>query len=1069
MSKTYSIYLTLLLLSSTHIQAFAKDNKLIEREKASLSLIENKGQVTDQYRVPRADIDFKLGTAGMNIFIGDAAIHYQWVKNKPRQLPVQATAECEMYRMDVILMGANKHAQIIREEPHAYYENYHTSAYKGTAASFNKIIYKNVYPLIDWVLYTDNEQLKYDFIVHPGGNPKDIKLQYKGATSMGMEDGAALAATPLGIIKEHKPYSYDAVTKQEVPSSFHLEGNTLAFNISGNSEHDIVIDPVLQWATYYNGMTGTIVLDVAVNKTDDAYICGFTPNTTNIATTGAHQTTYGGGSLDAFVAKFNTTGSRLWATYYGGTGMDHFATVAVDTSGDILLCGETYSTSGVTTSGAHKTTYSDDGDVMLVKMNSSGGVMWGTYFGGTGRETGRIALDQSNNVYLSGLTKSTTGIATSGAYKASISGSSDAYIARFSPSGSLLWASYFGGTGDDESQTIDCDNAGNTYIAGGTYGDATGLATSGAHQPAQGAALANFTDGFLCKWSNTGSLLWSTYYGGRNFDQVYGVACDASGSNVYMVGTSRSANNIATAGSHQTTVDTAQNHAFLAKFNSSGVRQWGTYFAGNLDEEPRSIDVAANGNILFSSFTYSSSGIATPGSHKTSRTGSSDYFIAEFTPAGFRNWASYFGGDSYEYLTAGTGSSRIGGGALTTSASGKVYFVGGTYSNTGVATPGAFLTTTGADGSINLYDGFLSSWVTDTSITIDQPFIDTLLCTGHTFDIRYSTTVPFNAGNSFTAQLSDATGSFSSPINIGSKADIDSGKITVTIPATTLTGSGYRIRIVSTNPARVSDDNGINIHIKPTPAVVATSNSPLCSGDTLKLWANSPVPGPISYYWAGPASFSSPLQNPIITPAAIINSGSYIVVASLNGCYAADTVTVLVNIKPDTPFVSSNSPVCIGDTLYLTANSSTAGVVYEWNGPMGFFSLQPNPYIANMQTVRTGTYTVKAVLNNCASATASVNVSVITCFPEEVNDVVAGKALKLFPNPNKGSFIVSNIHRKEARIEIINSLGQSVYSDHITNIAGSVKIDTNLPSGVYFIRITGNGKEGLSTSFTIDK
>ncbi len=155
-----------------------------------LHFLENKGQIVDQDGKRRTDIDYQLNAGGMQLFIGDGQLHYQWVSNskvKSKNSKVGfANPENEVpeltnyYRMDVELVGANKQATVVASDKQDYYEHYYLPQVQGEAHSFKKITYKSVYPNIDWVIYINNGGLKYDFIVHPGGNPADIKLNMAG-------------------------------------------------------------------------------------------------------------------------------------------------------------------------------------------------------------------------------------------------------------------------------------------------------------------------------------------------------------------------------------------------------------------------------------------------------------------------------------------------------------------------------------------------------------------------------------------------------------------------------------------------------------------------------------------------------------------------------------------------------------------------------------------------------------------------------------------------------------------------------------------------------------------------
>ena len=287
----------------------------------------------------------------------------------------------------------------------------------------------------------------------------------------------------------------------------------------------------------------------------------------------------------------------------------------------------------------------------------------------------------------------------------------------------------------------------------------------------------------------------------------------------------------------------------------------------------------------------------------------------------------------------------------------------------------------------------------DTVVYLKQPFIDTALCAGDSVYFNFVASNKFKNTNVFTVQLSNASGSFASPTVIGSRITDTSGVIGCKIPAGTTPGSGYRVRIVSSNPVKTSPDNGKNIVISNiTPAAVtANSNGPVCTGSILTLTANSSTSG-VTYRWSGPNSYSSNFQNPSITSVTTLAAGNYIVRATLNGCAVKDTVTVVVNTTPSITNVGSNSPACIGGSINLTATSSVSGSTYSWTGPASFTSSLQNPTISGATSANSGTYTVTATANGCTSASVSTTVTatagpVIFAYPSPNDTICAGRTL----------------------------------------------------------------------------
>ncbi len=151
-----------------------------------------------------------------------------------------------------------------------------------------------------------------------------------------------------------------------------------------------------------------------------------------------------------------------------------------------------------------------------------------------------------------------------------------------------------------------------------------------------------------------------------------------------------------------------------------------------------------------------------------------------------------------------------------------------------------------------------------------------------------------------------------------------------------------------------------------------TSNSFVCVGETLKLFASSTTAG-VTFSWVGPSGFTSALQNPEIVPAIMANAGVYSVTASKANCFNYASTVVEIRPLPE-PVATSNTPVCSNDTLFLMSESASGATSYEWNGPDYYNSFAQNPYIAHVQTVSTGTYTVAMTLNGC---TVSDTVQVI--------------------------------------------------------------------------------------------
>ena len=261
-----------------------------------------------------------------------------------------------------------------------------------------------------------------------------------------------------------------------------------------------------------------------------------------------------------------------------------------------------------------------------------------------------------------------------------------------------------------------------------------------------------------------------------------------------------------------------------------------------------------------------------------------------------------------------------------------------------------------------------AAWAhTSAAAIITASVTNTTFCKGATVPVRYTVDVPFDATNVFTAQLSDATGSFAAPVSIGALAGTAGGTITATLPQNVVTSAFYRIRVVASSPSTVGSDNGTDLTITNIGSVTAGSNSPLCTGGNLLLTAST-VPG-ASYSWTGPAGFTSLLQNPTIANVGINRAGTYTVTASLNGCTTSATTTVAVNAPPQASINPLNPIICAGQSVTLNASG---GVSYQWSPATGL----SDPTVASPVASPTASTIYTVTVTNAAGCTATGQVTV---------------------------------------------------------------------------------------------
>jgi hypothetical protein len=363
----------------------------------------------------------------------------------------------------------------------------------------------------------------------------------------------------------------------------------------------------LIYAGYIGGSGDDFGRGIALDGSGNAYVTGFTDSAqTTFPVTGGPDTSYNGGSYDAFVVKVNSNGSALvYAGYIGGSGNDLGSGIAVDGSGNAYVTGDTDSAQTTFPAiGGPDTSYNGGTDAFVAKVNSNASALvYAGYIGGSGDDFGRgIALDGSGNAYVTGFTNSDqTTFPAIGGPDTSYNGDLDAFVAKVNSNGSaLVYAGYIGGSGNDYGYEIAVDGSGNAYVTGDTYSDQTTF-------PAIGGPDTSYNgdrDAFVAKVnSNASALIYAGYIGGSGDDFGRGIALDGSG-NAYVTGyTSSDQTTFPVTGGPDTSYNGGSYDAFVVKVVDTGnkvflpaiLNNYSPCFAGPLEQEPNNNGTQANG------------------------------------------------------------------------------------------------------------------------------------------------------------------------------------------------------------------------------------------------------------------------------------------------------------------------------------------------------------------------------------------------------------------------------------------------------------------------------------------
>ena len=357
----------------------------------------------------------------------------------------------------------------------------------------------------------------------------------------------------------------------------------------------------LIYSTYLGGNGVDVAEHIVVDSTGEAYVTGYT-SSTDFPVMNAFQPKFGGPPHDAFVTKFNSSGSALvYSTYLGGSGDDFGYMIAIDSSGSAYVTGETNS-KNFPLANAFQPTYGGDDDAFVTKLSPSGeALVYSTYLGGSGTDIGfAITVDKNGSAYVAGQTRSTN-FPTQNPFQATFGGGGgDAFVTKFSPAGTaLVYSTFLGGNYIDSAADIAVDKYGYAYVSGGTA--STNFPTK---NPFQAKNHGQY-DAFLSKLSIDGTtLLYSTYIGGSQSEFADAITLDSS-ANIYLAGYTISAN-FPTKNPIQAELNDGSWDIFLVKFNFSATTMYySTYLGGSALDWADSVAVDSSGNAYLTGGTAS--------------------------------------------------------------------------------------------------------------------------------------------------------------------------------------------------------------------------------------------------------------------------------------------------------------------------------------------------------------------------------------------------------------------------------------------------------------------------------
>ncbi len=553
----------------------------------TLEYVENKGQWDSKIKF-KSDIGgsvFFLQTNGYKVLLNNkqdleniAALYSgHFHRNEAgggikhtEQPPGKEPAILHSFAYEVNFVGSSPNARVRPDKPLNTYNNYFVgndpTKWAANCKIYNAIVYEDIYPGIDARYYTDNGNLKYDLIVHPGADVNKIALRFDGVDHLSVKNGNLIIKTSLGEVSEMRPYSYqvDAKAKIDIDADYLVEGNTVRFKINNyKSTATLIIDPTLIFASF----TGSLVDNWGYTATYDGsgnfYGGGIAFGTGYPVSVGAFQTVYGGGptegglsGYDIGIIKLSSNGvTRLYGTYLGGNGSEQPHSLVVDKEGNLIIAGRTNSTDFPNLNG----TFGSGGkfDIFLTKLSEDGTTLIGSRKIGGSADDGvnirdketiigptsitrnygddarsEVIVDNNNNIYLASCTQSADFQVTGSAFQPTFAGAQDGVVIKTnSDLSNILFSSFFGGSGDDAAFVLSLNPANNNIYIGGATTSSDLEGTGGNAGPILFSSFrSGVSDGFVSIISNDGvSLIKTVYVGTAGNDMLYGVQFDKFG------------------------------------------------------------------------------------------------------------------------------------------------------------------------------------------------------------------------------------------------------------------------------------------------------------------------------------------------------------------------------------------------------------------------------------------------------------------------------------------------------------------------------------------------------------
>ena len=773
--------------------------------------------------------------------------------------------------------------------------------------------------------------------------------------------------------------------------------------------------PDCLWAQRAGGNQTEEPQSVSVDAIGNTYVSGYFFDSILIFGTDTLVNTPGG-SADIFIVKYDTLGNVIWAKGFGSNQFDDGIDIATDAAGDVYFCG-TFNGLTITMGSVTLTNAAGLGntsDLFLMKMDSSGIVLWAKRAGGMENDYGTdLAVDNSGDILMTGIFKSSsiTFGATVLGNAGGGSGTSDAFIAKYDSLGSLIWAKSEGGGADDEGRDVTANILGDIFLLGVFNG--TSITFGSTTLPNAGVG---YNDIFISKYDSLGNIIWAKGIGGSNNEDVRNISMDLLG-NILVAGNFNSPT--LTIGS--TVLTTAgSDDVLVVKYDTSGNIIWAESAGGTLSDRCYGSMVDANNNLIITGFFNSP--VLTIGSTALSTVGSYDIFLAKYDFAGNVSWAKSFGGTSIEFVYG-----------IDVCNNNDVLITGSFYSPIIIVGSDSLNNAGGVSGSPDIFLVKISNtsfvWPGDSdenNIADNNDLLPIGLYYGQTGTPRTTISNTWQAYSSSDWGILQTGGADIKHVDCNGDGVIDNNDTL----AINLNFSLTHAFAPSINEERMSGSDFYFV----------TSSSSYLSGSMVdvEVWlGNSTIPVTNLYGIAFDINYDASLVQP--------SSESLTYPVSWLGTPGTDAIKIA---KIDAPANTAYG----AETRMDQNNVSGFGKIADFKFQLKSFIPANTVMYFSISGYQANDASGMPVVFNTPIDSIVVNSTV------GINEQNNSAQISVYPNPTSGSFSVFTSEQiKNGSIEIYNRIGALVLNQEISGQQNNIDLK-NLANGIYFVKVMSEGK-----------